>query len=81
MPADPNESKIFYAKRILGLAENLMLRQMPGDVTPETAERCADAAAALYVRFDETVVAAAEAQGATAPRDVAPETVGAGGEA
>lgn len=81
MPANPNESRIFYAKRILGMAENLLLRQMPSDVNPETARRCVDAAADLYVRFDETVVAAADELGAAAPREVAPDTVGAGGEA
>lgn len=57
------ETKILFAGRAMGLAENLMLRQMPSEVTPERAQEIVDSAYAFYVRLHETLLEASEALG------------------
>lgn len=61
------ESKILFAGRVMGLAENLMLRQNPSDVTEERARQVVDAANAFYVRVHETLTAAAKNLGQDQP--------------
>lgn len=47
-----------WHRRIMAMGENLMIRQMPSEVTPETARRCYDAAKAFYEAVDADVQAA-----------------------
>lgn len=68
--ADPKrdaETKILFAGRVMGLAENLVLRQMPSDVTEERARQIVDAANAFYVRLHETLLEAGELLGQERP--------------
>jgi len=53
------ESRIAFASRALGLAENLMLRQNPSEVTTQRAVEVVDASFVFYDRFDEVIREAA----------------------
>lgn len=72
MPVKPAETKILFADRVMGLAENLMLRQSPSQVTPERAQEVVDSAYAFYVRLHETLVEAADELGQDRPARPSP---------
>lgn len=71
-PKTEAEAKILSAGRVMGLAENLMLRQNPGDVTKERARQVVDSAYAFYVRFHQTLLEASEALGQDQPQPPEP---------
>lgn len=52
------EAYPIWSTRIMTLGESLLIRQMPGEVTPDSARRCYDSAKAFYEAVDEDVQSA-----------------------